>query len=71
MIVCKEGGGVPWSLGSEGKQKSDYTQGSKGDERGEKKGQILFSPLPQKINVLKSLYFIVATEEGAVEWRET
>lgn len=54
-----------------GNKKATTHRGPKEMRGGKKKGQILFSPLPQKINVLKSLYFIVATEEGAVEWRET
>ena len=71
MTVCKEGGGVPWSLGSERKQKSNYTQGSKGDERGEKKDKFCSHHYRKKYHLLKSLHFIVATEESGVEWRET
>lgn len=52
MIVCKEGGGVPWSLVVKGKKEATAHRGPK-EMRGGKKGQILFSPLPQKVPFIK------------------
>ena len=58
------------SLVVKGKKEASANRGPK-EMRGVKKYKFCSHHYHKKYHLLKNLHFIVATEEGVVEWRET